>query len=338
LSSLIRERFGIKLAAFAMTALFLANTATTLSEFAGVAAGMELFGVSKYVSVPIAAIAVWTLVIGGSHERVEKIFLVISCVFVTYFFAAFLSKPDWGTVFSATAIPHFETNVSFVSLVIATIGTTIAPWMLFFTQNNVVEKGVTVKELFLQRIDIVTGGIVACLVAWFIIITTGTVLFPQHIQISSAADAASALAPIAGANAQNLFALGLVAASLLAACILPLTTSFAICEAFGWERGLNHSWKEAPTFKTLYTLIIAISVVLVLLPSVNLMQIMLFAQVINGVLLPILLIFMLKLVNDKRIMKKNTNGKIYNILSWAMVIVVIALTVALLVMQIIGVG
>lgn len=337
-SSLIREGFGIRLAALAMLALVSANTATTLSEFAGVAAGMELFGVSKYVSVPLAALAVWVLVIGGNHKSVQKVFLVISCVFVTYVFSAFLAHPDWVEVAQATFVPRFQGNAGFISLIIATIGTTIAPWMLFFTQNNVVDKGVTIKELFYQRIDIVTGAIVACLVAWFIIITTGTVLYPQGIEITDAADAASALAPIAGQYARALFATGLVAASLMAACVLPLTTSYAVCEAFGWERGLDHSWKEAPVFKTLYTFIIVFSVVFVLMPDVNLMNVMLFAQMVNGALLPVLLVFLLLLVNDRHLMGKHRNGKVYNVLSWTMVAVVITLTLALLVMTALGIG
>lgn len=338
LSSLIRENFGIRLAAIAMLALLVANTSTTLSEFAGVAAGMELFGVSKYVSVPVAALAVWLLVMRGSYQGVQKVFLAISLVFVTYVVAAFITHPDWAAVLHSTFVPQFNSNVSFVSLIIATIGTTIAPWMLFFTQNNVVEKGVTYDEMYLQRVDIVTGAVVACLVAWFIIITTGTVLFPAGITISSAADAANALAPIAGEYAQVLFAAGLVAASLLAACVLPLTTSYAICEAFGWERGLNYSWKDAPVFKTMFTVIIALSVIIVLLPSANLMRIMLVAQVVSGALLPVLLIFMVKIVNDPHVMGTHTNGKVYNLITWVSVVLVIALTVMLFVLQLLGFG
>lgn len=338
LSSLIRENFGIRLAALAMLALFAANTATTLSEFAGVAAGMELFGVSKYLSVPVAALAVWVLIVGGSHQRVQKIFLAISFVFVTYVFAAFLAKPDWGDVATSTFIPHFEGNVPFVSLVIATIGTTIAPWMLFFTQNNVVNSGVREDGLFHERIDIVTGAVVACLVAWFIIITTGSVLHPAGITIDSAEDAASALEPLVGQYATFLFAGGLVAASLLAACVLPLTTSSAVCEAFGWEAGLDHSWREAPVFKTLFTAIIVISVILVLIPGVNLMKIMLFAQTVNGCLLPVLLVFILLLARNRHLMGSYRNSRMYDILSWAAVAVIIVLTVMLLVMQMLGIG
>ncbi|MBQ1448871.1 MAG: Nramp family divalent metal transporter [Coriobacteriales bacterium] len=338
LSSLIRENFGVRLAAFAMLALLVANTSTTLSEFAGVAAGMELFGVSKYFSVPVAAIAVWLLVMRGSYQGVQKVFLAISLVFMAYVIAAFLAKPNWPDVATATFIPQFRSEAGFVSLVIATIGTTIAPWMLFFTQNNVVEKGVTYRDMFFQRIDIVTGAVVACLVAWFIIITTGTVLHPAGIRISSAADAANALAPIAGSYAQLLFAAGLVAASLLAACVLPLTTSYAVCEAFGWEHGLDHGWREAPVFKTMFTVIIVLSVVIVLLPHINLMRIMLIAQVVSGALLPILLIFMVKLVNDRHLMGRYTNGRLYNAITWVAVVLIIALTLMLFVLQMLGYG
>lgn len=338
LSSLIRENFGVRLAAFAMLALLVANTSTTLSEFAGVAAGMELFGVSKYFSVPVAAIAVWLLVMRGSYQGVQKVFLTISLVFAAYVVAAFLARPDWSDVATATFIPQFRSEAGFVSLVIATIGTTIAPWMLFFTQNNVVEKGVTYRDMFYQRIDIVTGAVVACLVAWFIIITTGTVLHPAGIRISSAADAANALAPIAGSHAQLLFAAGLVAASLLAACVLPLTTSYAICEAFGWEHGLDHGWREAPVFKTMFTVIIVLSVVIVLLPHINLMRIMLIAQVVSGALLPILLIFMVKLVNDRHLMGRYTNGRLYNLITWVAVVLIIVLTLMLFVLQMLGYG
>ena len=232
-AALIRERFGIRLTALAMTALLIGNVATTFSEFAGIASGMEMFGLSKYLSVPVAAIAVWLLVVGGSYKRVEKVFLILSLVFLTYVVAAFMAGPDWTVTVTQTFKPQVIQQQSFFSLVIAMIGTTIAPWMIFFEQSNVVEKGITPKDLFAQKIDVVSGTVAACLVAWFIIVTTGTVLFPQGISIDSAADAARALAPVAGEHAEALFAVGLTAASFLAACVLPLTTSFVICEAFG---------------------------------------------------------------------------------------------------------
>ncbi len=337
-AALIRERFGIRLTALAMLALLIGNVCTTFSEFAGIASGMEMFGVSKYLSVPVAAIAVWLLVVGGSYKRVQNVFLALSLVFVTYVIAAFLAEPNWAEAAHSTVVPQVVGQTSFVSLVIAMVGTTIAPWMMFFTQSNVVEKGLTTKDLFSQRVDAVSGTIAACLVAWFIIVTTGAVLFPQGIVIDSAADAAAALAPFAGEYAEALFAIGLVAASFLAACVLPLTTAFVICEAFGWEAGVNLEWKEAPMFKSIFTFVIVFSALVVLIPDVNLLGVMLTAQFINGVILPVLLSFMAIIAADKRIMGKYRSSRVSKVLLWALVGVVALLTVALLVMQVLGLG
>ncbi len=337
-AALIRERFGIRLTALAMLALLIGNVCTTFSEFAGIASGMEMFGVSKYLSVPVAAIAVWLLVVGGSYKRVQNVFLALSLVFVTYVIAAFLAEPNWAEAAHSTVVPQVVGQTSFVSLVIAMVGTTIAPWMMFFTQSNVVEKGLTTKDLFSQRVDAVSGTIAACLVAWFIIVTTGAVLFPQGIVIDSAADAAAALAPFAGEYAEALFAIGLVAASFLAACVLPLTTAFVICEAFGWEAGVSLEWKEAPMFKSIFTFVIVFSALVVLIPDVNLLGVMLTAQFINGVILPVLLSFMAIIAADKRIMGKYRSGRVSKVLLWALVGVVALLTVALLVMQVLGLG
>ncbi|MCU7583799.1 divalent metal cation transporter [Adlercreutzia muris] len=335
-AALIRERFGIRLAAFAMLALLVGNVATTFSEFAGIASGMEMFGVSKYISVPVAALAVWLLVVGGSYKRVQNVFLALSLVFITYIVAAFLAQPNWAEAAHDTVVPTVVGDVGFISLVIAMIGTTIAPWMMFFTQSNVVEKGLTTKDLFSQRVDAVSGTIAACIVAWFIIVTTGAVLFPAGISIDSAADAAAALAPFAGPYAEALFAVGLIAASFLAACVLPLTTAFVICEAFGWEAGVSFKWREAPTFKSIFTFVIAFSAIVVLLPDVNLLAMMLTAQFVNGVILPILLAFMAIISADKRIMGAYRSRRVSKVLLWATVGVVAALTAVLLAMQVMG--
>ena len=335
-AALIRERFGIRLTALAMLALLIGNVCTTFSEFAGIASGMEMFGVSKYLSVPVAAFAVWLLVVGGSYKRVQKVFLALSLVFVTYVIAAFLAEPNWGEAVHSTVMPQIVGQSSFVALIIAMIGTTIAPWMMFFTQSNVVEKGLSSKDLFSQRVDAVSGTIAACLVAWFIIVTTGAVLFPQGITIDSAADAAAALAPFAGEYAEALFAVGLVAASFLAACVLPLTTAFVICEAFGWEAGVSLTWQEAPIFKSIFTFVIVLSAVVVLIPNVNLLSVMLTAQFINGVILPILLAFMAIISADKRIMGKFKSGRVSKVLLWALVGIVGVLTIALFIMQALG--
>lgn len=337
-SALIRERFGIRLTALAMLALLIGNVATTFSEFAGIASGMEIFGVPRWISVPIAAAAVWGLIVGGSYKRVQNVFLAISCVFVTYIVAAIIAQPNWNLALIHTVVPEVSSGISFLSLTVAMVGTTIAPWMMFFTQSNVVEKGVTLKDLFFQKIDAVTGAVVACIVAWFIIVTTGAVLFPEGIEITEAADAARALAPFAGEYAGALFAVGLVAASLLAACVLPLTTAFVICEAFGWEAGVSFKWKEAPFFKGIFTFVIAISAIIILIPSIDLMGIMLTAQFVNGVILPILLVFMALICTDKHMMGEHTVPLITRILLIATIVVVGILSAVCLVMQILGIG
>lgn len=337
-AALIRENFGIKLTTLAMGALLVANIGTTLSEFAGIAAGMELFGVSKYISVPVAGVAVWALVMGGSHRRTEKIFMTISLVFLTYVVCAFIAKPDWGEVATSTFVPHMVFESNFFALIIALIGTTIAPWMIFFGQNNVVEKGIKIKELINQRIDVFSGAIIAALVVWFIIITTGTVLFSQGIVVTDAESAAKALEPLVGPYAKQLFGAGFVGASFLAACILPLTTSYAICEAFGWERGVAHTWAEAPAFRSIFTAIIAISCIVVMIPNIDLMGVMLTSQFINGILLPVLLIFLVRIINNKRVMGEYKNGKLANTLSLLTITVILVLSAVLLAMQVLGLG
>lgn len=337
-SALIRESFGIRLTALAMLALLIGNVATTFSEFAGVASGMEIFGVPRWISVPVAAAAVWGLIVGGSYKRVQNIFLVLSCVFATYIVAAFLAQPDWNETFQHTLVPAASSDLSFLSLTVAMVGTTIAPWMMFFAQSNVVEKGVRVRDLPYQRIDAVTGAVVGCIVAWFIIVTTGTVLFPQGIEVESAEAAAAALEPFAGQYAKALFAIGLVAASLLAACVLPLTTAFVICEAFGWEAGVSFTWKEAPLFKGIFTFVIVVSAVVILIPNIDLMGIMLTAQFVNGVILPVLLVFMAIICTDKHVMGKYAVGKFTRVILCFTIVVVGILSAICLVMQILGIG
>lgn len=337
-AALIRERFGIRLTALAMLALLIGNVATTFSEFAGIASGMEMFGVPRWISVPIAAAAVWGLIVGGSYKRVQNVFLALSFVFISYIIAAFMCQPNWDLALIHTVIPEALLDQSFLSLTVAMVGTTIAPWMMFYTQSSVVEKGVEVKELFYQRIDAITGAVVACIVAWFIIVTTGSVLYPQGIEIESAADAAAALAPFAGQYAEALFAVGLIAASLLAACVLPLTTSFVICEAFGWEAGVNFSWKEAPIFKGIFTATIVMSAIVIVIPGLNLMGIMLTAQFVNGVILPVLLIFMAIICTDKRMMGAYTVPLVTRGLLYITIVVVGILSIICLIMQIFGIG
>jgi NRAMP (natural resistance-associated macrophage protein)-like metal ion transporter len=336
-ASLIREQFGVRLSALAMLALLVSNTTVTLSEFAGIASGMSLFGVPSIVSVPIAAIVIWMLTMSGSYRRIEKILLAISCVFVTYVITGIMVGPDWGDALNATLIPRLSASPTYVSLLVANVGTTIAPWMIFLAQSNVVEKNARREDLPYQRIDTVTGAVVASIISWFIILTTGAVLYPAGIHVESAEDAASALAPLAGEYAQVLFGAGLVGASFLAACVLPGITSSAICEAFGWERGADRSWSEAPVYRGIITVILAFSAVVVLMPNVDLFGIMMLAQVINGILLPVLLVFMVLIASDKHVMGEDANSPAWNVLTWFTIIMVVVLTVIMFVLQAMGV-
>lgn len=335
-ASLIREQFGVRMSTLAMLALLISNTTVTLSEFAGIASGFALFGIPAYVSVPIAAVAIWALTMSGSYHRIEKILLLISCAFVTYVVAGVMVGPDWGDALNATLIPRFSTDPQYFSVLVANIGTTIAPWMIFLAQSNVVEKNAHAEDLPYQRIDTVTGSVVASAISWFIILTTGAVLFPAGIAVNGAEDAASALAPLVGPYAEALFGAGLVGASFLAACVLPGITSSAICEAFGWERGADRSWQEAPVYRGIITAIIFLSAVIVIVPNVNLFGIMMLAQVINGVLLPVLLVFMVLIAGDRHVMGGFANGRIWNGLTWFTIIAVVVLTIVMFVLQAMG--
>ena len=335
-ATLIREQFGVRMSTLAMLALLISNTTVTLSEFAGIASGFALFGIPAYVSVPIAAVAIWALTMSGSYHRIEKILLLISCAFVTYVVAGVMVGPDWGDALNATLIPRFSTDPQYFSVLVANIGTTIAPWMIFLAQSNVVEKNAHAEDLPYQRIDTVTGSVVASAISWFIILTTGAVLFPAGIAVNGAEDAASALAPLVGPYAEALFGAGLVGASFLAACVRPGITSSAICEAFGWERGADRSWQEAPVYRGIITAIIYLSAVIVIVPNVNLFGIMMLAQVINGVLLPVLLVFMVLIAGDRHVMGRFANGRIWNGLTWFTIIAVVVLTVVMFVLQAVG--
>ena len=248
-ASLIRERFGVRVSVVAMLSLIVSNFAVTLSEFAGIASGMQLFGVPLQVSVPVSAIVTWMLAMSGSYRRIEKVLLALSCVFLTYIAAGFLAKPDWLAALRDTVVPSFSSDPHYVSLLVANIGTTISPYMIFMVSSNVVEKNLDASDIPGQRVDNISGAVAAEIVTWFIILTTGTVLYPAGIKIDTAADAAKALVPLAGQYSSLLFAIGLVGASFLAACVLPGITASAVCEAFGWERGADRTWREAPVYR-----------------------------------------------------------------------------------------
>jgi len=337
-AALIRERFGIRPTFFAMLMLLASNAATSVAEFAGIAAAMELFGISRYAAVPVAAVVVWLLVVRGSFRNVEKVLLALSLVFVSYVITAFAAKPDWLVVGRALVTPSVQFNPSFFALAVALTGTTIAPWMQFFVQSNIVDKGTSIKEWAIAKWDVIAGAVAANVVAIFIIVTTGAVLHPMGIVIDQASQAAIALTPLVGQYATILFAVGLLSASFLAACVLPLTAGYSICEAFGWEAGVDRKFSEAPAFIGIYTFVIFVGAAIILIPGANLIAVMILSQVINGMMLPFLLIFMMIIINDRRIMGDHVNGRIFNVIAWITIVSAIALTGALLVMTALGVA
>lgn len=329
LSDLIRESFGVRITFYVMIALLLTNLGNTVSEFAGIAASMELFGVSRYISVPLGAVAVWLLIVKGSYRIVEKVFLVACVVYVAYPVAAIMSGPDWGEVLHASVVPDMHVTPSSVTMMIGVIGTTIAPWMQFYQQASVVEKGITKEDYAFSRLDVIVGCVMAIVVAFFIVVACAATIFKAGIKIETAADAAMALTPLVGEYATGLFAVGLFNASIFAACVLPLSTAYYICEGMGWELGVDKDFREAPQFFWLFTLIIVFSAGAILWPDAPLIAIMFISQVVNGAVLPFVLIFMLRLINDKRLMGDYVNGPVFNTIAWATVVIVMGLTLVM---------
>ncbi|MDD5287455.1 MAG: Nramp family divalent metal transporter [Desulfuromonadaceae bacterium] len=326
LSDLIRESFGVKVTFYVMIALLLTNMGNSISEFAGIAASLEIFGISKYISVPICAILVWLLIVKGSYKVVEKVFLVACLVYIAYPIAAFMAGPDWNVVIKATVTPTFKSDSAYLMTLIGIVGTTIAPWMQFYQQAAVVEKGITADQYNFSRIDVIFGCIMAIVVAFFMMVACASTIHIHGLKIETAADAALALKPLVGQYASTLFAFGLFNASLFGACILPLSTAYYICEGMGWESGVNKDFEQAPQFFWLFTIIIFVSAGLILIPNAPLMTIMFISQVVNGAVLPFVLIFMLKLINDKNLMGSYTNGPYFNIIACLTVVIMIALT------------
>ncbi|MSM38089.1 MAG: divalent metal cation transporter [Geobacter sp.] len=326
LSDLIRETYGVKVTFYVMVALLLTNLGNSVSEFAGIAASLEIFGISKYLSVPSGALLVWLLIVKGSYRLVEKVFLVACMVYIAYPIAAFMAKPDWHTIMTATIVPTIKSDSAYLMTIIGLVGTTIAPWMQFYQQSSVVEKGITIEHYGFSRLDVFIGCIMAIVVAFFIVVACASTIHTQGLRIETAADAAVALKPLVGNYAASLFAFGLFNASLFAACILPLSTTYYICEGMGWESGIDKDFREAPQFFWLFTFIIILSAALILIPNTPLITIMFLSQVVNGVMLPFVLIFILLLVNNKRLMQKYRNGIIFNIIAWTTVVIMIILT------------
>ena len=331
LADLIRSSLGVRLTAIIIGLMLIANLANTVSEFAGVAASMEIFHVSKYVSVPIAAVLVWFLIVKANYQWVERIFLVASAVYLTYVASCILANPDWGEVARAFVTPQFQFNSSYVVLAVTIIGTTIAPWMQFYQQASIVDKGLKVTDYAYERIDVVLGSLFAVFVASAIMIACAATLYRNGVRIESAKDAALALEPLAGKYASVFFGLGLLNASIFSAAILPLSTAYVVCEAFGWELGVDNSFREAPVFFGIYTALIVLGAGIILLPIQSLIRAMLASQTLNGVLLPVILIVMLRLINDKRRMGDFVNGRVFNLLVQICVAVLILLTVVLVV-------
>jgi Mn2+/Fe2+ NRAMP family transporter len=331
LADLIRESLGVRLTALILAVLLLANLANTVSEFAGVAASMEIFGISKFISVPVVAAGVWLLVVRGSYRMVERIFLVASAIYLCYVFSGLMANPPWGDVITALRTPQFHLDSGYVTIFVTVIGTTIAPWMQFYQQAAIVDKGLKPADLNYERLDVIIGSLFAVFVAGFITIACAATLHANGLRIETAQDAAVALGPLAGRYAATLFALGLLNASVFSAAILPLSTAYVVSEALGLESGVGRQLREAPAFFAIYTALIVLGAGIILLPIRSLVQAMLASQTLNGVLLPIVLIVMLRLINDKRLMGNYTNGRTFNVLAWAMVIVLIVLTGILIV-------
>src|SRR5437868_7940497 len=332
LSDLIREEFGFRITFFMMIGILITNFGNVVAEFAGIASSLELFGLSRFYTVPVCALIVWLIVVKGQYKTVEKFFLAASFFYITYIFAGIFAKPPWMEALVATVkIPdrHMFSHQDYLYIVIGLVGTTIAPWMQFYLQSSIVEKGVTRRDYKLSRLDVIAGCIFTDIVAWFIIVACAATLYVHgHRDVRDAADAAQALRPFAGEYAYILFAVGLFNASLFAASILPLSTAYTVCEGLGFESGVGQRFSEAPVFYWLYTILIAAGAGVILTPNIPLVKISVLSQVVNGVVLPFVLIFMLLLVNKKELMGKHVNSRLFNLVAWVTTVVMIGLWIA----------
>ena len=334
LSDLIREEFGLRVTFIVMILLVIVNFGNVMAEFSGIAGSMQLFHLSKYVSVPICAFIVWLLVVKGDYKSVEKVFLFASVVYIAYIFTGVLSGPDWHAAMVETVkLPGHAvwSDRNYVYMTIGVIGTTITPWMQFYLQSSIVEKGIGAREYKHSRLDVIVGSVFTDIVAWFIIVACAATLYTHGVRnITEASDAAEAMKPLAGQYAFILFAGGLFNASLFAACILPLSTAYTVCEGLGLESGLDKSFSEAKFFYWFYTLLIALGAAVVLIPNFPLIKVIIGSQVLNGVLLPVVLIFMLRLINRHELMGEYTNSRWFNVIAWLTAIIVIALSLVLM--------
>lgn len=332
LADLIRENAGVKVTFYIFIGLLLADIGNTTTEFAGVAGSMEVFGVSKYLAVPIVGFMIWILVVKGTYKIAERIFLIFSFSLLSYIVSAVMGKPHWNEIGSSIIRPRMELNTASLTMVIGLIGTTIAPWMQFYMQSSVIEKGLKMTNYKYTLVDIVIGSIATVVVAFFIMVACASTLNEKGIQINEAKDAALALKPLAGNLASMVFSFGLFIASVFSATILPLATAFYVCEAFGFEAGIDKKWDEAKEFYSLYTVIIIISALIILIPRAPLIKISLWSQVINGILLPVVLVSMMLIINNKKVMGDHINGWITNIIGWSAVVILVGLSAALLIL------
>jgi len=337
LADLIRENFGVRITFYIFVLLLIADVGNTATEFAGVAGSMMVFNIDKNISVPLAAIAVWILVIKGNYKISEKIFLLFSVFLLSYVVSAILAKPDWGEIGKAMLTPTIQWDTPYITTVLGLVGTTVAPWMQFYMQSSVIEKGIKIADYRYTVWDVVVGCIVTVVVAFFIIVACGATLHVNGVRIEEAKDAALSLKPFAGVLAGEVFAFGLFVASVFSAAILPLATAFYVCEAFGFEAGINKKFSEAPQFYSLFTFIILIAVGIILLPNAPLIAITIWTQVLNAILLPVVLICMMLIINKTEIMGDYTNKRYQNVIGWTTSIVLIILSVILMISGV-GVG
>jgi len=332
LADLIRENAGVKITFFIFIGLLVADIGNTTTEFAGVAGSLEIFSVSKYISVPIVAVIIWIMVVKGNYKIAERIFLVFSVALLMYVISALMGKPHWKEIGHSVIHPEVKMNTQSIAMIIGIIGTTIAPWMQFYMQSSVIEKGLKMKQYKFILVDIIVGCLATVVVAFFIMVACASTLHINNIVINEAKDAALALKPLAGAISSQVFAFGLFIASIFSATILPLATAFYVCEAFGFEAGIDKKWKEAPQFYWLYTAIIVLGVIIILIPNAPLIEITLWSQIINGLLLPVVLVCMILLVNNKKIMGTHVNKPIQNIIGWSSIIILVGLSLTLILM------
>ncbi|HXY88917.1 MAG TPA: divalent metal cation transporter, partial [Candidatus Acidoferrales bacterium] len=329
LASLIREKARARLTLLIMIVLIVVDFSNTLAEFSGITVSGTIFGVPPYIACPLAGLFVWILVIKGTYRSIEKIFLGASALYVSYIISGYLAHPDWRAGAVSSVVPQVTLNTAFIIMLVGLVGTTIAPWMQFYIQASVVEKRVALKHLNYSRLDAIAGSVITNVVAWFIVVACAATIFVHGIPVNNVADVAGALLPLAGKYAALLFAFGFINAALFAASILPLSTAHYVCESLGFDAGVSYSFREAPVFHGMYAGIIILAAIIISLPNVPLLSILFLSQVGNGILIPFVLIYMLVIINDRKIMGDYVNTKTYNYIAWATVIIMVGLSITL---------